>query len=888
MSIKRASIVADSDIPFLKGVLEPYCNISYYNGSEIDRDKIEGADALIVRTRTRCNKELLQGSGIKAIFSATIGVDHIDIHYCKEAGIELFNAPGSNAQGVVQYILSSIFILSALSNRTLLEMRVGVVGAGNVGEALSQFLENIGVEVLRCDPPRSEVEGRERFYRLEELLDRSHIISLNVPLNESSYNLASHNFFKRVKEGAIFINTSRGEVVDEGALMAHRERLGGLALDVWRNEPLINRPLVEMCDIATPHIAGYSFEGKMKATEIVIAHVANFFNLPQLIEYRVPHSNRDKIRGGERGPFSNVELPFTPLQKKSGEGRVAELMNREFNLWGTSIDFKKRSDYFEEIRRDFYYRDQFSISMADRVNEILDGAAREILLLKLPLVGDRVADQIRRKGITPQELLNQIGLFKRGFAAPKVVAAATLSNSIKNFNELEREQYISIAKSYNNSVAKFIPASGAATRMFKELIEGYQIVLRGKLSTEVRRFCENLDKFPFYPLLPPPLKEWWQSSKKKRFKELSLPKVKELLSYILFKIGFDYLSTPKGVIPFHLYGERGHTPLEEHLYEGALLSKSLGTNVALHFSLSHHFFTQFKNLGKELQISVEREVGGRVELNFTLQSESSDTIAVDLENNPITNEDGTLLFRPGGHGALLENLNGVEQDILFIGNIDNVGRVEAMWERIYYREVMLGVLLSVRERLFALREQIESKGWSGTIKKEAVSLLQSCFSITFPPNCKLEKKDILSYLDRPIRVCGVVKNEGEPGGGPFLVEGADGTLSPQILESAELKLEESEIREIAATSTHFNPVEMVCSLKDYRGNRYNLIDYSDPKSGIISIKSERGATIKVVEKPGLWNGSMRHWNTLFVEIPLSIFTPVKTLFDLLRAEHQPK
>lgn len=870
-------IVADSDIPFFKGVLEPYCRVSYHKGSNINRDTIKGADALVIRTRTHCNSSLLEGSDVKAIFSATIGLDHIDQEWCKEAGIAVYNVPGANALGVVQYILSALFILLAQTNRAIEDVVVGVVGAGNVGESLALFLESLGVEVLRCDPPRSEVEKGVDFYPLEELLSRANVISLNIPLNETTQNLVSKSFLEQCQEGAILINTSRGEVIDEEALIKYRGRFSGVALDVWKGEPKIDKTLVSICDIATPHIAGYSLQGKVNATERTITNVAHFFNIKQLSSFNI-EQKRDDDRGAHKEQMTIGELQslFTPANK---QGRVATIMNQYFTLWSISEEFKKGLNLFEDIRDNFFYRDEFPPYFPTVINSALTTKIEDIELF-YTLFSREVIEQLHSKNITLEVVVEQLNHFKQGFPYPKVVAPSTLLNSIELLTSAQQSSYIIGCKEYRGAVAKFIPASGAATRMFKELIEAYNMSLKGIITEEAQTFIDNLERFPLYHTLPPTLQ--------KSGGKANILYIKELLAFILFDGGANWAALPKGIIPFHSYNKVSHTPIDEHLYEGAQLSKSIGKRVELTFSLAPSFYNYVKEFVENIKGSIEEEVGGELFVNYTVQNESSDTIAVNLDNTPVVNSDGTIQFRPGGHGALLENLNRVECDIVLIGNIDNVGRVEQMPNRIYWREVLIGALLSIEKRLFALRRRVEREEWSGALERELLHFIQRNFSITLPNNISSKKEVILKYMDRPIRVCGVVKNDGEPGGGPFLVEDDNGVIAPQILESVQLNLEDKKCREQLSSSTHFNPVEMVCSLKDYKGDRFNLNHFSDPQSGIIAIKSEGSQTIKALELPGLWNGSMGRWNTHLIEIPLSIFTPVKSLFDLLRPEHQPK
>lgn len=336
-------VVADLDIPFLEGVFEPYGEVVYKKGIDIVADDVVDADALLVRTRTQCDAALLEGSKVKIVASATIGTDHIDKEYCASRGIEVANASGCNAGGVMQYVFSAVYGIAARKGIKLDDVTFGVVGVGNVGKRVAEMAESLGFKVMRCDPPRAQKEGPEGFCTLEELLAESHVVTLHVPLDETTRGMANEDFFTLIRPGAIFINAARGEVVDEAALMAAIPKLGAVVIDTWNNEPTVNEELVEMVDIATPHIAGYSYQGKVNGTRMAVRAVAECLGLEALKEFSPDDSDEDRqpVRLDLRG---------------RNHGEIAAVLQYNYPIFTDDFRFRMEPHKFEKLRNEYQYR----------------------------------------------------------------------------------------------------------------------------------------------------------------------------------------------------------------------------------------------------------------------------------------------------------------------------------------------------------------------------------------------------------------------------------------------------------------------------------------------------------------------------------------------------
>ena len=494
-------------------------------------------------------------------------------------------------------------------------------------------------------------------------------------------------------------------------------------------------------------------------------------------------------------------------------------------------------------------------------------------------------DQIATQGTSTQTVNQQIQHFIDGFPFLHVIRAATVGDGIIRVPEEQLTRYIRQfdEQAGDLSLMKFVPASGAATRMFKSLFAA----LEGKSDKSTDAFFAQLADFAFYD----DLKAAMSRDGLDLDEAVADKDQKTVLTYLLTDKGLDYGSLPKGLLKFHNYADGPRTPVEEHLVEGAAYANSNGL-VRLHFTVSPEHRSRFEELiGQELA-DYESWLGVEFDVTFSEQKKATDTISVNLDNTPFRNPDGSLLFRPAGHGALIENLNDIDADLVFIKNIDNVVPDELKETTVTYKKVLATVLLDAQKQLFRLQELLETDTISDGYLAEVDTFLQSTLSITPPAGfASLSQSDQLAYysqkLDRPIRVCGMVKNVGEPGGGPFWAKNADGSVSLQVVESAQIDMDNAEQKTLFEQATHFNPVDLVCSLKNRQGQKYNLPDFRDPLTGFITAKSKDGKDLKAQELPGLWNGAMADWNTLFVEVPLITFNPVKTVNDLLRAEHQP-
>ncbi len=487
--------------------------------------------------------------------------------------------------------------------------------------------------------------------------------------------------------------------------------------------------------------------------------------------------------------------------------------------------------------------------------------------------------QLSDKGISIQEIEKQLTYFKNGFPYLKIDRAATVGDGMYRLSESETQGLESFfdARLSHYKLSKFVPASGAATRMFKDLYEYVQSSDRQE-NTSVAEIFSGLDKFAFYEDL----------KRIMALQHISIADKKKLAETILLSGGLNYGSLPKGMLLFHRYAEGARTALEEHLVEGIGYARNADGSVYIHFTVSPEHQPVFESLSHTKAKIYAKKYGVAFHIDFSQQKPSTDTIAVDEDNRPIRNSDGSFLFRPGGHGALLENLNDLKGDIIFIKNIDNVVPDRLKPTTIHYKKVLAGLLIRLQEELFKHIRALRSG--QGSVQ-DALAFLSEKLAFQCPEairswGIETQKQYVLSVLNRPIRVCGMVKNEGEPGGGPFWVRNADGSIALQIAESSQINMGDQQQKTIAAHATHFNPVDLICGVKDCDGNDFDLLKYRDPDTGFISVKSKDGVSLKAQELPGLWNGAMANWNTLFVEVPIDTFNPVKTINDWLRPQHQ--
>lgn len=498
-------------------------------------------------------------------------------------------------------------------------------------------------------------------------------------------------------------------------------------------------------------------------------------------------------------------------------------------------------------------------------------------------------DQLKQKGISQAQIERQLDEFKTGFPFLKLEAAASIGKGIVTPSEDDIKKYIDSWNEYKKGgkkIMKFVPASGAASRMFKNLFAFLDADSDEPTTDFEKEFFANISKFAFFNELDAACKK----NEGLGVSELiASGKYKLIVENLLNSKGLNYGQLPKGLLLFHSYSDGARTPLEEHLVEGALYADSEGI-VHLHYTVSPEHQALFEAKVAETKGKYESLYNVKYDISFSVQKPSTDTIAVNPDNTPFRNSDGSLLFRPGGHGALIENLNEIDADVVFIKNIDNVVPDRIKTDTVTYKQVIAGILVELQAKTFEYIKVLESGVYDHAKLEEIIRFLQRDLCCRKSDIKELEDAELVVYLkkklNRPMRVCGVVKNVGEPGGGPFLTYNADGTVSLQILESSQIDKNNVEYMKMFTEGTHFNPVDLVCATKDVNGNSFKLPDYVDRSTCFISSKSKNGKELKALELPGLWNGAMSDWNTVFVEVPLSTFNPVKTVNDLLREQHQ--
>ncbi|MBK9290637.1 MAG: DUF4301 family protein [Bacteroidetes bacterium] len=509
-------------------------------------------------------------------------------------------------------------------------------------------------------------------------------------------------------------------------------------------------------------------------------------------------------------------------------------------------------------------------------------------------------DQIRLKGIDQEQIERQLGYFRSGFPYMRLVAPATIGNGIRRIEDEELHRLVEEfdQRKYDYDIIKFVPASGAASRMFKHLFEFSQTfqgkpeeigeVMKQTDFNSVGYFLKNIRKFAFYD----DLKAVIASAGEDIDKLFEEGKLDRIVNYLITERGLDYGALPKALLKFHWYPEGSRLALEEHLVEAAVYAEGQDKVAKIHFTISPEHKARFIELLSELKPAYEARLGVKYLITFSEQKPSTDTIAVDLNNEPFRNDDGTLLFRPGGHGALIENLNDLKEEIIFIKNIDNIVPDRLRETTYQYKKAIGAMLIQLQEQTFEYLDLLDSGNLNeaelNKIADFARNELMINLTEAFEAYDFMEKVDYLfTQLNRPMRICGMVKNEGEPGGGPFWVISPDGIKSLQIVESSQIDLHDPEQLAIVKASTHFNPVDLVCGVYSFRGEKFDLTNYVDHNTGFISTKSKDGRALKALELPGLWNGAMSDWITIFVETPLITFNPVKTVNDLLRPQHQP-
>ena len=474
---------------------------------------------------------------------------------------------------------------------------------------------------------------------------------------------------------------------------------------------------------------------------------------------------------------------------------------------------------------------------------------------------EKEREQIEAHGLTVEQVELQIENFRKGFPYLKVVSAASPADGILTLSPEEVAAAVSRyeAEAPKLKIQKFVPASGAATRMFKELFE---FVNEGKRGAGIDQLIDNLDKFAFYPELQQFVAEDADDKAKVE---------------AIVKSGLCYGAKPKGLVTFHAYPEGNRKAVEEHLAEGAMYASSNGV-AKIHFTVSPEHIEGFRALLDEKLGQYEEQFGIKYEISFSVQKSSTDTIAVNPDNTPFRTDEGNLLFRPAGHGALIANLNEIDADIIFVKNIDNVTTDARKGDTVTYKKALAGILVGLQAET---AEHLAALNAGCADVQKVAKFIKERLCVKLP--AEYDAALLCSILDRPIRVCGMVRNEGEPGGGPFWVANPDGTQSLQIAESSQIAPEDIPLMKSA---THFNPVDLVCGVRKANGEKFDLTQYTDPETGFISSKSSGGRELRAQELPGLWNGAMAKWNTIFVDVPISTFSPVKVVQDLLRPQHQ--
>ena len=494
--------------------------------------------------------------------------------------------------------------------------------------------------------------------------------------------------------------------------------------------------------------------------------------------------------------------------------------------------------------------------------------------------------QIEERGSSVKTVEEQVEHFRKGFPWMKIVAPATPARGIKVLDAAGEEAAVKYYGSARmDGKCKFVPASGAASRMFKDLFSGLDVLRSGedvKPDSPAARFAANIRKFAFYD---PALFGEPEDSAEYR---------KSVLSKTLTGEGLNYGSKPKGVIKFHRYADgEARTAFAEHLVEAQDYMRNPDGTANIVVTISPEHRPLFEEVYEGVKAEYERRYGVKYNITFTFQDKATDTVAVDVENRPFRTETDSLLFRPAGHGALIYNLNNIKEEVVSIKNIDNVANERLLPVTAKYKKILLGKCLELRDTLHGFLRELDA---CTDVCSESCRVLcdrieafldkELCITLPKAADCTSRVEMLRKKLNRPVRVCGMVKNQGEPGGGPFIIAEKDGSTSLQILESVQINMTDPDAKAALASATHFNPVDLVCCLHDYKGQPFNLLEHVDHDAGFISSKSYQGRELKALELPGLWNGSMSDWNTMFVEVPLETFNPVKVVLDLLRPAHQ--
>ncbi len=506
------------------------------------------------------------------------------------------------------------------------------------------------------------------------------------------------------------------------------------------------------------------------------------------------------------------------------------------------------------------------------------------------MLTEKDIEQIEKHGLNINQVYGQLEIFRRGIPFADIVTTASAGNGIQllSLDEQKRLDDFYESKKDNLDIVKFVPASGAATRMFQflhEFLDNYdpkselfRDYVKKFPNTNLVTFFNSTQDFAFTNLVRKKIRENYPDYKKSTKGQRYYYFAKAMMD----EEGLDYGNIPKGLIPFHKYIKYATTAFEEQLYEAAYYA-AVGDDVYTHFTFSEKHLPYFREKYESIIKRVSRQTKKTFHISYSFQKKETDTLAVTPENLPYRDATGNLVFRPSGHGALLENLNDVNADIVFVKNIDNVAAREYIDKIAFHKKVLAGKLLQLQGKIFRYIKELENEV-SSDLVKEIHSFIWNDLNVKDIPQGVSATRE---FLNRPLRVCGVVKNTGASGGGPFWVKDEAGVSSLQIVEKSQIDLKDKHHIAVINEATHFNPVDLVCGLRDYMGNKFDLTLYANPNTGFIAKKYENGKPIKALELPGLWNGAMDNWNTVFIEVPIITFNPVKSVNDLLKKEHRP-
>lgn len=500
-------------------------------------------------------------------------------------------------------------------------------------------------------------------------------------------------------------------------------------------------------------------------------------------------------------------------------------------------------------------------------------------------------EQIESHGLTLKKVVSQLETFAKGIPPVTVVTAASVGNGIVVIPDNEQKKLIAHFEREKTAktIVKFVPASGAATRMFKFLYqfleefhpekETFNRYIKKGGHDALVLFSKSLREFAFVNEVRKKIRKNYPEYKQSR----KGARLQYFMKSMLEEEGLNFGDLPKGLIPFHKYSKYATTAFEEQLFEAAHYATSKN-DAYIHFTFSERHVPYFKKEFEAVKNRVSKKTKTEFHISYSFQKPETDTIAVSLENKPFRDGDNRLVFRPSGHGALINNLNEVDADIVFIKNIDNVVAEEYVESMAEYKKMLAGKLLQIQDKSFQFLTLLANGKATEETVSELKTFLWNELNIKEIPT---DKDALFSLLNRPIRVCGMVRNTGAPGGGPFWIKNKEGDTTLQIVETAQINMEDERQRNLVQEATHFNPVDLVCGLKDYNGAKFDLTQFCDSDAGFIAVKSQDGKPLKALELPGLWNGAMAYWNTALVEVPLSTFNPVKTVNDLLKKEHRP-